>query len=324
MCANPNNIADDGNGLAERPRTSDATLPDVGFVGVGLMGVPMARRLLRAGYGVHVVNRSRSNVDLLVAEGATAPRTLSELAARCRIVLTALPTPAAVEAVYLADDGLVATAPPGALLIDCSTVGPSLSRAIAPEAHARGLAFLDAPVSGGTEGASAGTLTIMVGGSAEAFERARPLLDNLGSLVRHVGPSGAGSVVKLVNQLLTGIQTAAAAEAAIFARKSGADLAAVLDLVSASYGDSRMWRRTLPRIIDGDFAPGGTVNTILKDLSVIADVAQVTGAPLTLGAAARGMFAASSAAGDGGLDMAGVAQRLEREAHLLDENQMAR
>jgi 3-hydroxyisobutyrate dehydrogenase-like beta-hydroxyacid dehydrogenase len=179
------------------------------------------------------------------------------LAGRCDVVLAALPTPDVVREVFLGESGLVATSAPGTLLIDCSTVGPELSRAIHAAAHARGLGFLDAPVSGGTEGAEAGTLTIMVGGDDGAFARGRRVLERLGSVVRHVGPSGAGSVMKLVNQLLVGIQTAAAAEAAVFARQAGADLEVVLELVGASYGDSRMFRRTLPRVIADDDAPGG-------------------------------------------------------------------
>jgi 3-hydroxyisobutyrate dehydrogenase-like beta-hydroxyacid dehydrogenase len=278
------------------------------------MGVPMARRLLAAGYALSVCNRSRANVDVLAGEGALPAGTVAELAGRCEVVLSALPTPEAVREVFLGEQGLVATCTPSTLLIDCSTVGPELSRAIHAAAQARGLDFLDAPVSGGTEGAEAGTLTIMVGGDAAAFERARPVLERVGSVVQHVGPSGAGSVMKLVNQLLVGIQTAAAAEAAVFARRAGADLEVVLELVGASYGDSRMFRRTLPRVIVGDYAPGGTVNTILKDLTVIAEVARGSGAPLALGAAARALYAASSASGDGGLDMAGVTQLLERRA----------
>jgi 3-hydroxyisobutyrate dehydrogenase-like beta-hydroxyacid dehydrogenase len=290
------------------------TTPRIGFVGIGLMGLPMARRLLAAGYALGVCNRSRANVEALVREGAWAADTVAELAGWCEVVLAALPTPQAVREVFLGERGLVAASAPGTLLIDCSTVGPELSRAIHAAALARGLDFLDAPVSGGTEGAEAGTLTIMVGGDAHAFARGRPVLERLGSVVRHVGPSGAGSVMKLINQLLVGIQTAAAAEAAVFARQAGADLDVVLELVGASYGDSRMFRRALPRIIAGDYAPGGTINTILKDLTVIADVAEATGAPLALGAAAQALYAASSASGDGSLDMTGVTQLLERRA----------
>lgn len=288
--------------------------PRIGFVGIGLMGLPMARKLLAAGYPLTAHHRGVANAALLAGEGARVVDELGAVAAASDCVLTTLPTPAVVREAFLGADGLVATSAPGTLLIDCSTVGPDLSRAIAAAARARGVDFLDAPVSGGTEGAAAGSLTIMVGGEAAAFERARPVLETLGGAVRHVGPSGAGSVVKLVNQLLTGTQTAAAAEAAVFARRAGADLTVALDIVSASYGDSRMFRRTLPRVIAGDYAPGGTIVTMLKDLDVITEVADAGGAPLPLGGAARALYAASRDAGDGGLDMAGVALLIERLA----------
>jgi 3-hydroxyisobutyrate dehydrogenase-like beta-hydroxyacid dehydrogenase len=200
----------------------------------------------------------------------------------------------------------VPRAPAGRLLIDLSTVGPPLSREIAAAAQLRGVAFLDAPVSGGPEGAEQGTLTVMCGGEAAAFARAEPVFRAFGRAIRHMGPSGSGSAIKLVNQLLVATHTLAAVEAARLATAAGFDLALVLELIAPSYGASRMVERNLPRIIAGDFEPGGPVDIVRKDVQVISAFAAELGVTLPLQHAVRAIYDHAHDAGFGGRDMAAL------------------
>jgi 3-hydroxyisobutyrate dehydrogenase/2-hydroxy-3-oxopropionate reductase len=297
--------------------------PHLAFVGIGQMGLPMARNLLAAGYPLTVLNRSRANADRLAAEGARLVANLDEAAARGEVVMTALPTPDTVGEVFLGAGGLVALAAPGTLLIDFSTVSPDLSREIAAAARRRGLDFLDAPISGGPEGAAAATLTIMCGGDAAAFARARPIFESLGSSIHHVGSSGAGIVVKLVNQLLVAVNSAAVAEALVFGLKAGADPRAMFEIIRPSYGASRMWERNAPRIIDGDFTLGAAMTILLKDLGVIHDVAGQLGITLDLATTAREMYAMARDQGFGGRDFAALVIPLAQAAGVSawDEGQ---
>lgn len=284
----------------------------IGFIGLGRMGRPMTENLLKAGHEVTVHNRSRAVVDELAARGArpaTSPRQVSEAS---EIVFTSLPTPEAVDEVYLGPDGLVPAARPGQLLIDTSTVSPVQSRKLAAAVAERGARFLDAPVSGGPAGAQSGTLTFMIGGEAEAFERALPVLRVLGKNIHHVGPSGAGSVVKLVNQLLVGIHTVAAAEAMVFGVKAGADPKAILDVIGSSFGASAMLNRHVPRMLKRDFDPATSVNLILKDLGLIHDYGKDLGVPMLVGGLAEQLFLHARSSGLGDSDMAALVVPLER------------
>ncbi|MBI4494061.1 MAG: NAD(P)-dependent oxidoreductase [Chloroflexi bacterium] len=283
----------------------------VGFVGLGRMGKPMALKLLEAGHEVTVHNRRRGPVEALVAQGARPASSPAEVAAGTDFVLTALTNTASVEEVYLGERGLVPAARPGQVLIDHSTVSPATSRQIAEQARARGADFLDAPVSGGPAGAQAGTLTIMVGGAPETFERARPLFEVLGQKLHYVGPTGSGSVVKLVNQLLVGIHSAAAAEAMAFGVKAGADPRVLLDIVGSSFGASRMLTRNAPLMLERKFEAATSVNLILKDLTLIGDLAQQVDARLLLGSLAQQVFLEARACGFGEQDMAAVVRPLE-------------
>jgi 3-hydroxyisobutyrate dehydrogenase-like beta-hydroxyacid dehydrogenase len=276
------------------------------LIGLGLMGMPIARRLLAAGYLLAAHNRSRDKVEGIAAEGAVACSSPAEVVARSDVVLTALPTVETVREVYLGPEGLVSAAPAGLLLIDLSTVGPSLSREIAAAADARGVAFLDAPVSGGPEGAEQGTLTVMCGGDGAAFVRAEPVFRAFGRTIRHVGPSGSGSAIKLVNQLLVATHTLAAVEAAKLATAAGLDLELVLELIAPSYGASRMVERNLPRIIAARYEPGGPVDIVRKDVQVIADFAAELGVSLPLQGAVRAVYDQAHAAGFGNRDMAAL------------------
>lgn len=288
----------------------------LGFIGLGLMGKPMARHLIAAGHSLYVQNRSRPAVDDLVVAGAVAARTPREVARQAEVIFTCLPNTEQVERVYFGEEGLVPHLDPGRLLVDHSTVGLETSRRCADEARRRGGEFLDAPVSGGPAGASAATLTIMVGGSAEAFSRAEPLFRILGKNIRHCGPSGAGSAIKLVNQLLVAINMAGVAEALVFGARAGADIGTILAVVGTGFGGSRMLERTVPLVEKRNFAAGTAVNLILKDLGLINHLATDLGVRLDMARRAQEVFQAGADDGMGGDDMAGLVRRYERAAKI--------
>ena len=286
---------------------------NIGFVGLGMMGRPMVERLLVAGHTVRVHNRSRAIVDELARRGARPAASGAEVARQSEIVCTSLPTPESVQAVY-ADFATAAW--PDQVFVDHSTVSPDLSRACAQRLAVHGAQFLDAPVSGGPLGARAGTLTVMVGGDSATFERTLPVLQAYGKNIRLCGPVGAGQVVKLVNQLLVGVHTAAIAEAAVFGAALGADPKVLLELIGTSFGGSTMMQRNVPRFIERDFTPATPIRIILKDLGVIHDVAKAAGAPLLLGALAEQRFLEASARGMAEQDMAAIVRLWEGAAGI--------
>jgi len=283
----------------------------VGFIGLGKMGRPMTERLLGAGFEVSVFNRSRGPVEELAAKGAQPASSAAEVAERSDVVLTALPTPDSVEQVYLE---MLTRAHPGQIYADHSTVSVGQSRHCAEKMRERGAGFLDAPVSGGPAGAQAGTLTVMVGGDQATFDRALPVLRTFGKNIRLCGPAGAGQVVKLINQLLVGVHTAAIAEAAVFGAKLGANPQVVLEVIGTSFGGSTMMTRNLPRFISRDFAPATSVTLLLKDLGVIHDEAKAANVPLFLGAVAEQRFLEARARGMGENDMATLVRLWEDSA----------
>jgi 3-hydroxyisobutyrate dehydrogenase len=286
----------------------------VGFIGLGKMGRPMATNVLKGGYPLTVHNRSRPAVDALVRAGAQAAGSPAEVASASDIILTCLPTPASVEEVYLGPQGLIPHARAGQILVDHSTVGPELSRTLAAAALERGAAFLDAPVSGGVAGAEAATLTIMVGGAAETFERALPVLQTMGQRVRHVGPSGHGTIVKLVNQLLVGIHSVAVAEALVLAVKAGADPRIVHEVVSTSFGASTIFNRNVPLYVARDFDRGTNISLLAKDMGIILDVTRQLGLRTLLGGVAEQVLTEARAAGLAERDIAALVLPLERLA----------
>jgi 3-hydroxyisobutyrate dehydrogenase-like beta-hydroxyacid dehydrogenase len=284
---------------------------DIGFVGVGKMGRPMVERLLAAGHTVTVFSRSTAAIEAVAASGALPASSPAELVDRSTVIETALPTPESVDEVYSAFE-VVARA--DQVFIDHSTIRPDQNRNWAERLSSRSAHYLDAPVSGGPGGAATGSLTVMVGGSEQILERVRPVLEAFGATIRHCGPVGAGQVVKLVNQLLVGIHTAAIAEAAVFGARLGADPEILLDLVGRSYGGSTMMVRHLPRFMDRDFEPATPVNLILKDLGLIHDEAIAFNVPLLLGALAEQRFVEARACGLGERDMAALVQLWEAPA----------
>jgi 3-hydroxyisobutyrate dehydrogenase/2-hydroxy-3-oxopropionate reductase len=286
---------------------------EVGFIGLGKMGKPMVRRLLAAGHTVHVHNRSPEAVTELVAEGAKNAGSATGVAKSSEVILTALPTPDTVDEVY---NELGAAARAAQIYADHSTVSPGQNRRCADLLAKKGAHFLDAPVSGGPGGAAAGTLTVMVGGDQATFDRALPVFQSFGKNIRLCGPVGAGQAVKLVNQLLVGIHTAASAEAVVFGVSLGADPQVLLDVLGSSFGSSQMLLRNLPRFISRDFNAATPVGLILKDLRLIEGEAERTHVPLQLGALAERIFAEASSRGMTNEDMAGLVRLVEQAAGI--------
>jgi len=276
---------------------------DVGFVGLGAMGHPMVVRLLAAGHVVHVYNRSRGAADDLARLGALPQGSARAVAEHAAFVHTALPSPAAVDAVF-AEFATVADA--HHRFVEHSTIRPDHSRRWAATLGERGAAYLDAPVSGGPAGAVNGTLTVMVGGEVDTFEAALPLLRAFGSTIARCGPVGSGQVVKLVNQLLVGVHTAAAAEAVAFGARMGADLEPTLALINQSYGASMMLARNGPRFLARDFAAATPIRILIKDLGLIHDEARDLGVPLPIGGLVEQRFLEARNRGLDDADMAAM------------------
>jgi 3-hydroxyisobutyrate dehydrogenase-like beta-hydroxyacid dehydrogenase len=284
---------------------------EVGFIGLGRMGRPMVERLLAAGHAVHAFNRSPAVVQELAGKGVHPAASASEVSSRSEIVLTALPSIETVLSVY---KELAESARPGQVFADHSTVSIGVNLQCGEMLKARHADFLDAPVSGGPGGAASGTLTVMVGGESSVFDRVLPVFMAFGKNVRLCGPTGAGQAVKLVNQLLVGIHTAAIAEAAVLGMKLGADPSIVLDLIGTSFGGSAMMARNLPRFVSRDFSGATPVSLILKDLGIIHDEAKRCGVPVLLGGLTEQRFLEAQARGWGLDDMASLVKLWEEAA----------
>ena len=287
----------------------------VGFIGLGRMGMPMSQRLLKAGFSLMVHNRSRGKVEELAQQGAHQASSPAEVTRSSDIVLTCLPDVSMVETVFLGEDGIIPAALPGQILVDHSTVSPSTSRQIAQKAEAKGASFLDAPISGGVERATDGTLTIMVGGDQDSFERARPVFEAFGENIRHVGSTGSGSVVKLINQLLCGVHSLAAAEALVLGAKAGADPQTVLEILATSWGTSFMLSRNGPVMLERDFTNArAPLRLYVKDLAIIHQFAKEIGSPTPMGDHTLEMFQEASSKGMGELDVSCLVLPLEERA----------
>jgi 2-hydroxy-3-oxopropionate reductase len=286
----------------------------IGFIGLGIMGRPMARNLLAAGRAVVVHNRSRGPVDELVAGGAQAAGTPREVAERSDVVITMLPDSPDVEAVMRGDDGVLAGTRAGQLLIDMSTISPPVATARAAEAAERGAGMLDAPVSGGDAGAQQGTLSIMVGGSAESFERARPIFDVLGQTVVHVGAAGAGQVVKACNQIVVALTIEAVSEALVLGSKAGVAPATILEVLSGGLAGSRVIELRGRNFVEHDFAPGFKVDLHRKDLGIALDAAREYHVGLPVTALVAQMLESLRNHGHGGSDHSALLTAIEELA----------
>ena len=252
----------------------------VGFIGLGIMGRGMAANLLAKGFDVVVWNRTASRADGLVEAGAARAESPAAVARACPIVITCVSDTPDVEAVILGSEGVVEGVASGSLVIDCSTISPQATLEIAQALEAKGAFMLDAPISGGSEGAEKGTLSIMVGGRAEDFDRARPCLEAMGTTITHVGSQGAGQTVKLVNQILVVGNCVAMCEALLFAQAGGVDLQKTFDAISQGAAGSWMFTNRAPQIIRRDWSPGFMVSLQQKDLRLVLAAADEMGVPI--------------------------------------------
>lgn len=252
----------------------------IGFIGLGIMGRGMTNNLLQAGFDVTVWNRTASRMDEFVAAGAQAAASPAAVAEQCEIVLVCVSDSADVEAVTYGDSGILAGLSAGKLVIDHSTISPAVTKELAAKANEIGAHWLDAPISGGSEGAAKGTLSIMVGGEADQLARAMPYLEVMGKTITHVGAQGAGQTVKLVNQILVVVNQMAVSEALLFAQKAGVDLQATLDAVTGGAAGSWMLANRGPQMIERDWRPGFTIDLQQKDLRLVLESADNLGIPL--------------------------------------------
>ncbi|MGW5237480.1 2-hydroxy-3-oxopropionate reductase [Monashia sp. NPDC004114] len=274
----------------------------IGFIGLGIMGGPMAANLVAAGYDVVGFNRSRAKVDALIARGGRGATGTGDAVEGSDVVITMLPDSPDVREVVLGTDGVLAHSRPGQLLIDMSTIRPDVSREIAAAGAAAGVSTLDAPVSGGEAGAVEGTLSIMVGGAEADVEVAAPVFAALGSTIVHVGPSGAGQTVKSANQLIVAGHLQLLAEALVFLEASGVDREAAVRVLGGGLAGSTVLTRKSAAMLAGDFRPGFRLALHHKDLGIVTQAAREAGVVIPLGAAVAQLVAALVARGDGELD----------------------
>ncbi|UCG31666.1 MAG: NAD(P)-dependent oxidoreductase [Phycisphaerales bacterium] len=291
----------------------------VGWIGTGIMGVPMARHVLEAGYRLTVHSRTRGKAKPLVERGAAWADTPEALAADADAVISMVTDSPDVEAVYLGSAGLVRSIRRGALAIDMSTVAPATARRVAAALAERGADFLDAPVSGGSWGAEQATLSIMVGGEPDVLERSRPILELFGKSITHCGPVGAGQATKLCNQILCAGHLVAACEALVFARKNGLDPRTMLEAVAGGAAGSWVVSNLAPRMIARDFAPGFMIDLQQKDLRLVLETARETLACLPATALANQLLTAAQAAGHGKLGTQALIETAESLNTLIHE-----
>jgi 3-hydroxyisobutyrate dehydrogenase len=292
------------------------TRETIGVIGTGIMGSPMSRNLLSAGYPLCIHTRTRDKARALVEQGATWCDRPEELAHRSSVIVTVLPDSPDVESVYFGEGSVCAGVHSGALCIDMSTVSPAMARRVAEALGTRGAAFLDAPVSGGKTGAEAGTLSIMVGGRASDVDRARPVLEVLGRNIVHCGPVGTGQLTKLCNQILCGLNLLGVCEALVFARRAGLDLPTTLAAVSKGAAGSWALDNLGRRMIERDFAPMFMIDLQNKDLRITLETARAANVPLPGTALVSQLLAANQALGEGREGTQAMVKVLERLANI--------
>lgn len=286
---------------------------NVAFIGLGNMGLPMAQNLANAGFDVSGFDLSDSHMDSLVATGGRRAESATAAVVTADVVITMLPASRHVEAIYLSEDGVLATARPGTLLIECSTIAPEAARKVSAAAEKKGFAIIDAPVSGGTNGAQAGTLTFMVGGAVADLERARPLLEKMGKNIFHAGPSGCGQTVKVCNNMLLGILMLGTSEALRLGMANGMEPAVLSQIMAQSSG--RNWALEVynpcPGVMENvpssrGYSGGFGVDLMLKDLGLAIENALAVNASVPLGELACNLYDLHSKAGNGKLDFASI------------------
>ena len=285
------------------------------FIGLGHMGLPMARNLLRAGYPLTVFDLVRSAVDTLAGEGAVAADSATDAIDQAQVVISMLPASRHVEGLYLGDEGLLARLPAGTLVIECSTIAPESARKVHAAARERGIALLDAPVSGGTGGAAAGTLTFMVGGEAEALEKARPMLAAMGKNIFHAGPEGAGQVAKVCNNQVLAVQMIATAEAMAMGVANGLEPAVLAEIMRQSSGGNWTLEKynPWPGVMENapaskGYSGGFMAELMTKDLGLAQEAAQASGSSTPMGALALQLYRLLLKQGKGKQDFSVVQQ----------------
>lgn len=283
----------------------------VGFIGLGVMGAPMARNLVDAGSQLTVWNRSEEAVHRLVDAGARAGASAAAVAAASDVIITMLPDGPDVEQVVEGDAGIFEGARPGTLLIEMSTISPAVARSLSEAALSRGLSMLDAPVSGGDVGAREGTLSIMVGGEPQSFQRALAVLEVLGTTITHVGPAGAGQIVKACNQMLVANTIAAVAEALVLGSKLGVSPDAILDVLGGGLAANRVMEVRRSNFLSHDFTPGFKVDLHHKDLEIALAAGGEADVGLPLTAGTQQLFRALRAKGRGGDDHSALLSAIE-------------
>ncbi|PLZ02873.1 3-hydroxyisobutyrate dehydrogenase [Burkholderia sp. WAC0059] len=280
---------------------------NVGVIGLGAMGLGVARSLLRAGFRVHACDLRRDVLDAFAAEGGVACASPKALGAQCEVLLTLVVNAAQTEAVLFGDDGAVAAMPRGGVVIASATVAPAFARELGRRVEAAGLLMLDAPVSGGAARAASGEMTMMTSGPAAAYAACEDVLAAISGKVYRLGAEhGVGSKVKIINQLLAGVHIAAAAEAMALGLREGVDPGVLYDVITHSAGNSWMFENRVPHILEGDYTPLSAVDIFVKDLGLVLDTARASKFPLPLSAAAHQMFSMASSAGHGGEDDSAV------------------
>ena len=288
----------------------------IGFIGLGIMGKPMARNLLKAGYALTVYSRRRETIEALMAEGAQAAHSPQEVGKRAEIVITMVTDTPDVQQVVLGSEGVLGGLQRGGTIIDMSTISPTITREIAEATQTKGAYFLDAPVSGGEGGAIAGTLSIMVGGEAGTFNTCLPIFQAMGKNIIHVGPNGAGQLVKLCNQIAVAVTNLAMSEALIFAAKTGVDLEHMHQAISGGAAGSWQLTNLAPRIFQRDFAPGFMVKLQQKDLRLVLQEADRLRLALPATSLVHSLFNALESMGAGNEGTQALVKVLERLAEV--------
>jgi len=287
---------------------------NIGFIGLGIMGKPMARNLLKAGHVLMVHNRSRAAVDELTKEGARPMNNAKEVAEHSDIVVTMLPDSPDVELVYGGEQGIFAGARSGTLLIDMSSISPVVARKLAAEAERRGCDMLDAPVSGGEAGAIGASLSIMIGGKASAVERAMPIFQMLGKNIVHVGDAGAGQVTKAANQMVVGTTIAIVGEALVLAKKAGVDPAKVRQALLGGFAQSKILEAHGQKMLERNFNPGFRIRLHEKDMKIALAAGSEYGVPLMVSSVVGQMMTAMKGMGLADLDHSALVKLIENLA----------
>jgi len=283
----------------------------IGFIGLGIMGRPMARNLLKAGYPLVVHSRSPAPVEEIVKAGATAAASSKDVAAQCDVLITMLPNSPDVEQVALGPNGILEGARRGLIVADMSTISPIVSQKIGKAFEAKGVAMLDAPVSGGEKGAIDGALSIMVGGDKAVFERVLPIFQAMGKTITLLGPLGFGGFTKLANQIIVAVNLTALAEALTLGKKAGLDRDLLLTALAGGLAGSKCLEQKRPNYLANTYNPGFKIDLHYKDLGLIMESARALGVPLPATAVVQELFNALRVKGRGGLDHSGVITLLE-------------